>query len=84
MREREAGRCQLKWCVQRQWCGQRIGQQMMGGRRGVNRELVPPVGHFMWALVMLFVGSIDPSREVSVRVSFNWILKYDADDEGFC
>ena len=71
----------------RQWCGKwqrnrrRIGQHPMGGRRGGNRKMVPPVVPLLRTLVRLCVYSINPIHEVAMRVFFNCMCKDDANNK---
>ena len=56
----------------------------MGGRRGGNNKLVPPVGPLLWTLVRLCVDSTDSRRDIDMQVLFNRMCKYNANNEGFC
>ena len=48
----------------------------------LDRKLAPTVGHILCTLVRLCVDPIDPSRNVSVQVSFDWRYNdYDYDDD---
>ena len=46
----------------------------------LDRKLAPTVGPLSRTLVRLFVDPIDPSRDVAVRVSFDWRCN-DCDDD---
>ena len=55
----------------------------MGGSRGGNKKLPPPVGPLLQTVERLCVDSIDPGCDIAVRLLFNWMCKNEVDDEEF-